>query len=133
MSDDKFESLGPVYGEIGGEVARIVGDPEGAYLYSEAGEGWYSYAIFKAEGENVRYYDGTSELGDLIWKALKTEEPGKRWAVMEYVITGTKFDAQFQFPEQIDPEESEIERRPRALKKHFGERPVIYPPMPNVD
>ena len=50
--------------------------------------------------------------------------------MMEYVIEGTKFDAQFQFPEQIDPAESEVERRPRALKRRFGNKRVIYPPMP---
>ena len=133
MPTDKYDLLGPIYAEIGGEIAHIVGDPNGTFLYSEAGDGWCSYAIFKEEGGGVRYYAGTSELGDLIWKAWLTEDSDKRWAVVEYVVTGTKFDVQFQFPDQIDPEESEDERRPRALKKHFGDKPVIYPPMPHID
>jgi hypothetical protein len=52
---------------------------------------------------------------------------------MEYMITSTKFDAQFLFPEQIDPNESEMERRPRALKKRFGNKLIVYPPVPTLD
>lgn len=131
MAKDKFDVLGPAYEEIGLELAEIVGgDPDGVYLYAEAGEGWYGYGIFKNEGNIVRYYDPNSEIGGLIYKTWQIEDPDKRWAVMEYEINGTKFDAQFQYPEEIDPNESEIERRPRALKRKFGDKPVIYPPWP---
>jgi hypothetical protein len=27
----------------------------------------------------------------------------------------------------------DIDRCEEALKKHFGDKPVIYPPMPNID
>jgi hypothetical protein len=64
----------------------------------------------------------------LLFELWNSEDPDKRWAVMEYTITGANFDAQFLFPDQIDPEESEVERRPRALKKHFGDKPIVYPP-----
>lgn len=131
MAKDKFDILGPAYEEIGLELAEIVGgDPDGAYLYAEAGEGWYGYGIFKDEGGTVRYYLPSPELGKLIYEAWLIEEPSKRWAVMEYEINGTKFDARFQYPEEIDPNESEIERRPRALKRRYGGKPVIYPPWP---
>ena len=129
MAEDKFEVLGPAYEEIGLELAAIVGgDPHGVYLYAEAGEGWYGYGIFKDEGNMVRYYDPNSEIGDIIYKAWLIDDPNKRWAVMEYEIKGTKFNAQFQYPEEIDPNESEMERRPRALRRRFGDKPVIYPP-----
>ena len=130
MARDKFEVLGPAYEQIGLELAQIVGgDPDGVYLYAEAGEGWYGYGIFKDEGNQVRYYDPNSELSELIYAAWLIEDPDKRWAVMEYVIEGTKFDARFQFPEELDPNESEMERRPRALKRKFGDKPIIYPPL----
>jgi signal peptidase I len=131
VANHKFEALGPVYADIGGELAEIVGgDPDGVYLYAEAGEGWYGYGVFKDEGDKVRYFDPTSELGDLIYHAWLAEESDKRWAVMEYEISGTNFDAKFQFPDEIDPKESETERRPRALKKRYGDKPIIYPPLP---
>ena len=131
---DKFDQLGPLYSEIGGEIAHIVGgESDGAFLYAEAGDGWVGAGVFKDEGSAVRYFDPSSGLCDLLLEAWRTEEPAKRWAVVEYSIAGGKFDAQFLFPEQIDPTESEYERRPRALERRFGEKPVIYPSAPSVD
>ena len=132
MVNDKYDVLGPTLSGIGGELAEIVGgNPDGTFLYAEAEEGSYGYGVFKEEGNVVRYYDPTRTLGDLIWKAWKAEEPNKRWAVMEYQIKGTRFDVTFQFSDEIDPNESEVERRPRALKRRFGDKPVIYPPSPH--
>lgn len=131
MAADKLDRLGPMLSDIGGELAQIVGGhPDGTLLYVEAGQGWVGAGIFKEEGANVRYFDPSSGLTDLLLDVWNTEEPDKRWAVMEYEIRGTKFDVQFRFPDEIDPDESEEERRPRALKKRFGNKPVIYPPWP---
>ena len=132
MANDKYDVLGPAYADIGEELAEIVGgDPDGVYLYAEAGEGWYGFGVFKDEGDIIRYFKPSSELGDLIYAAWLIEEPDKRWAVMEYEVKGTRFDAQFQFPEEIDPDESEMERRPRALRIRYGDKPIIYPSLPD--
>ena len=132
VTKNKYDALGPAYADIGGELAEIVGgDPDGVYLYAEAGEGWYGYGIFKDEGDKLRYYDPSPELGDLIYKAWLTEDPDKRWAIMEYEIKGTKFDAEFKFPDEVTVTSyDEDNRRDVALKKRFGDKPVIYPPLP---
>lgn len=131
MPDDKYDILGPLYSEVGGELAEIVGgDPDGAYLYAEAGEGWVSASVFKEEGKSVRYFKANWPLCDLIMKAWKAEEPDKRWAVMEYSVTGTSFDVKFKFPDEIDATKTEVERRPSALKARYGDKPVIFPPEP---
>ena len=128
MTTDKFDTLGPLLSDIGGELANIVGgEPDGTYLYVEAGEGWVGPSVFKDEGEVVRYFDGSLELSELLLTAWNAEEPDKRWAVMEFEIKGTKFDAQFQYPEEIDPKETEMDRRPRALERRFGSKPVVFP------
>lgn len=132
VATDKYDRLGPAYADIGGELAEIVGgDPDGVFLYAEAGEGWYGYGVFKDEGDKVRYYDPGPELGDLIYEAWLSEEPDKRWAIMEYAIHGTKFDAKFKFPDEVNVKSyDENDRRDIALRKHFGDKPVIYPPLP---
>lgn len=132
MAKDRFDALGPAYADIGAELAEIVGgDPDGVYLYAEAGEGWYGYGVFKDEGDKVRYYDPSRELGDLIYEAWQTEDPDKRWAIMEYEIHGTKFDAEFKFSDEVKVESyDEDDRRDIALKRRFGDKPVIYPPWP---
>jgi hypothetical protein len=120
-----------MYADIGGEVADIVGgDPDGAFLYAEVGEGWVFASVFKDEGASVRYFDPSPELTDLLLKAWETEEPDKRWAVMEYEIKGTAFDAHFLFPEEIDQKVHASQRRPVVLKRRYGDKPIIYPPIP---
>jgi hypothetical protein len=132
MSDGKFQLLGPAYAEIGEELAEIVGgNPDGVFLYAEAGDGWQAFGIFKLVGDEVLYFRPSDELGDLIDAAWLAEEPEKRWAVMEYVVTGTKFSAEFKFPDEVDVESFDEDRRDIALKKRFGDKPVIYPPLPD--
>lgn len=129
---DKYEILGPAYGDIGVELAEIVGgNPDGVLLYAETGKGWLGFSVFKDEGRVVRYYPPTIELGNLIEKAWLAEDPDKRWAVMEYAVTGTRFDASFKFPDEVDVKWYDVDRREEAVKKHFGDKPVIYPSVPS--
>jgi hypothetical protein len=132
MPKNGNDILGPIFWEISGEIARIVGgEPDGTYLYAEAGEGWVGAGVFKPESESVRYFDPGSDLSDLLIKAWKAEKPDKRWAVMEFEIVGTSFEVRFKLPEEIDVDETEMERRPRALRRRFGNKPVIYPSPPD--
>ena len=132
MSSNKYDVLGPALAEIGAELAQIVGgDPDGVYLYAEAGEGWDGYSVYRNEGNEVRYFEPGPELGDLIYEAWLIEEPGKRWAVMEYEINGTKFDVHFRFPDEVDVESFDEDRREIALRKRYGDKPIIYPPWPH--
>jgi hypothetical protein len=78
----------------------------------------------------VRYYDPSTELSDLIDETWLAEVPDKRWAVMEYEIRGTKFDVQFKFPDEVKVESFDVDRREIALKKRYGDKPVVYPPWP---
>ena len=129
--NDKYPAIGHAYEEIGRELAEIVGgDPDGVYLYAEAGDGWIGSSLFRDEGNAVRYYDTTDELDDLLVKFRNTKKPGKRWTVMEYEIIGTKFDARFKYPEEVEVEFFDDDRREIALKRRYGDNPIIYPPWP---
>lgn len=83
MSQDKYELLGSLYADIGGEIADIVGgDPNGAFLHAEVGEGWVFASVFKDEGSDVRYFDPSSELSDLLLEPGKPKIPtsgGPQW------------------------------------------------------
>ena len=134
MAEDKFHNLGHILKEIGGEGATIVGgDPDGLYIYAEPDGGAVFASVFKDEGNAVRYYDPTHELFELIrdaWAAESSDE-AKRWAVMEYEVRGTEFDVQFAYPEELDSNDYSTDRREVALKRRYGDKPVIYPPMPD--
>lgn len=131
MADENFEKLGPMFGIVGAEAAVIVGgEPDGMYLYVEVGRGWIESSVFKEEGHVVRYYSPSSELNDLILEAWEAEDPDKRWAVMEYEVQGSQFHVRFQFPEEVDVESFEVDRREAALKRRYGDKPIVYPPIP---
>lgn len=135
MAKDKFDILGPLMNEIGGELVHVVGgNPDDIFLYVEIGDRWISYSIFKDEGDLIRYYDAKDEiLTELLWDAwyAESEEGGiKRWSIMEYDIKDGKFDATFKYPDEVDVEVIDDERRQAALRARFGDKPVVYPPMP---
>jgi hypothetical protein len=131
MVERSLEKLGPLLSSIGEHLAaEIGGDPNGIFLYVEVGDRWISVNVFRDDGDVVRYYRHGSGLTDVIWDFWKAPEPAKRWAVMEYEITGTKFDAKFKYPEEVDVESFDTDRREIALKRRFGDKPVIYPPPP---
>ncbi|PTS81088.1 hypothetical protein DBR17_10075 [Sphingomonas sp. HMWF008] len=128
---DKFDRLGPLLDQIGHEMGLIAGgDPDKTYLYAEVQEGHVAGSVFKDEGNSVRYFDPSRVLTDLLVEAWEAEEPDKRWKVIEYEVVGTKFDAVFKFPEEVNSEEYWDERLEVALHARYGDKPVIYPPMP---
>lgn len=134
MAKDKFDILGPLMDEIGQELVTIVGgEPNGIFLYVEIEDMWVGPSIFKDEGDVVRYHDSDSEvLSDLLFEAwyAEPEGPNMRWSVMEYVINDGKFDATFKYPEEVNVDVVDSERRRTALRARFGDKPVVYPPPP---
>lgn len=52
---------------------------------------------------------------------------------MSYLLRDGKFEVAYFYPDGIDPEEDDVERRARAVRKHFGEKPIVYPPWPPED
>lgn len=137
MAKDKFDIMGPLMNDIGGKLAEIVGgDPNDVFLYVEIGDRWIGYSIFKDEGNVVRYYDDNdSGLYDLLWDAWyaePSEEKKMRWSVMEYDVKDGKFSAFYRYPDEVDVEVFDVnsDRRETALKARYGDKPVIYPPIP---
>jgi hypothetical protein len=132
MENDNLDELGPLMNEIGQALADLAdGDPEGVFLYVEIAEGWVSASVFKDDGETVRYLD-TDEPGfsDLLFAAWYASPEGKRWSVMEYDIKDGRFEVSFKYPEEVDVEVVDDERRQAALRARYGDKPVIYPPPP---
>jgi hypothetical protein len=120
--------------EIGRELANIVGgDPNGVFLYVEIGQGWAGPSVYKDEGDVVRYYDSSSlTLSDLLFEAWYAEaaEGNKRWSVMEYAVRDGKFEVSLKYPDEVDVEVVDRKRRQAALRAHYGDKPVVYPPPP---
>lgn len=136
VAEDKIDLLGPLMNAIGQKLADLVGgDPNGVFLYVELGEGWVSPSIFKDEGGVIRYYNSRETgLSDMLWDAwyLEPKGPNSRWSVMEYDVKNGTFDVSFKYPEEVNVEVVDDERREAALRARYGDRPVVYPPPPKT-
>lgn len=132
MTSDSLDALGPLMSEIGKLLTEAAdGDPEGVFLYVEIAEGWVSTSIFKDEGNAVRWLEGdVHELSDLLFEAWYMAPKDKRWSVLEYDIKDGKFEVAFKYPEEVNVESFEDERREAVLRARYGDKPVIYPPPP---
>ena len=126
MSNDK---LTEILNSIGQNIAAIVGgDADDSYLYAEAADGSVEAGVFQSVGDQVIYHDPDDELLDDIQELWYAAETDKSWEALRYNIKDRRFDAHFDYPDSFDPEETSTDRRERALKERFGDKPVIYPP-----
>lgn len=131
---EKLHKLGPKLTAIGQAIASdFGGQPYDAYLYVEVGDRWISVNLYKVSPEALHFHQGDDlRLTELLWDLwrMESDDPTKRWCVLEYEITGASFDAKFKYPDQVDVESFDGDRRQAALEQRFGKKPVIYPPAP---
>lgn len=132
MDDEKYKRIREVFLRINDEAAVIVGgNPNGIFLYVEAGNGWIGSSLFRDEGVAIKYYRSSMELDRAISDAREEEErPHMRWSVMEFAVENDKFQVRFKFPEEVDVEKFDENRRDGVLQARFGEREITYPPFP---
>lgn len=128
------DETGRLLNEIGRLLAEDKEDPlDGTLLYAKVWPDAVSSAVFKDGGDHVAYQDGPGPLMDMLLDLWEETDPPKRWAEMEYVVRGGTFDASFTYSQEINPEEDPFDRRDRIVKRYFGDKPIVYPPMPTDD
>jgi hypothetical protein len=120
---DVLAGLGTYLGEI------VAGKPEGVYLYAESDGGSYDAGVFRDDGEHVTYFDPDQALIEQIMRLWAVAQSDSKWAVLEYEVLDRKFDAKFAFPDELDPDEFIFDRRERALRARYGDKPIDYGPL----
>lgn len=130
MPTDRTQHL---LNEIGQLLAEDTDFPlDGTLLYAELDRNFVAPSIFKDLGDHVLYRDpDLDRLGDALLDLWEEQPTGKRWAEIEYVVRNGKFEASFTYPDEIETEERSFERRDAVVAKHFGNKPIAYPPMPD--
>ncbi len=121
-------------GDLLNEVGRILAIDkqyplDGTFLYAEAAWQMVSVAVFKDLGDRILYEDPTDALSDTVLELWYAEAPDKRWSTMQYRIEGGKFEASFTY-EPLDPEVSTLDRREHILQQRYGNKRIVYPPLP---
>ncbi len=122
--------IGAMLNEVGKILARDTAFPlDGTFLYVEADWGWVDMAIFKDLGDHLLWRDPMRGLSDALVELWYAEAPDKRWSTMQYRIDGGKFEAFFTY-EPLDPEVSTLDRREHILQQRYGNKRIVYPPLP---
>ena len=134
MGEDKLDLLGHAFDAIGQEAVRLSGgDPNGIFLYVEIGDGWVGPSLFKDKGKHILYVDVDPEdvgIDQLLMKTWRMEQANKRWTAMHYTVEHGRFSAEFDYDDLEGSDEDIEDRRERILHDRYGDKPVIYPPMP---
>jgi hypothetical protein len=132
MADTETDRLLNAIGQLLAEDCEY--PVEDTLLHAELGRYWVRPSIFKELGNHILYRDPDLRLlGDALldlWDAQNTED---RWAEIEYLVRDGKFDVTYTYPDEIDPEEEFLKRRDRVVRRHFGDKPIVYPPWPPDD
>ena len=121
--------------EIGQLLAEDIEYPlDGTLLYAELDDNFVAPAVFKDRGNHILYrWPDLDRLGGALLDLWNAQEANDRWAEIEYVVRDGRFTATYTYPDDIDPDEDEFERRDRIVQRHFGDKPIVYPPFPPDD
>jgi len=127
MADELTQGI---LNDIGKELASDTDYPlDGTFLYAECSPQSVYYAVYKDAGDRLIYRWGTHELGELLLDLWEAAEPDKRWSAIEYTVTGNTFIADFTYPDKFVGGHGS-DRRDRIVQQRFGNKQVIYPPLP---
>lgn len=102
-------------------------------LYAQLDTNMVGPSIFKDRGDHILYRISSDGLTYPLLDLWEEAPPGKRWAEMEYLVRNGKFEVTFVYPDQIDRNEDELERRDRIVKRYFGDKPIVYPDISAED
>lgn len=132
MANDEAEKL---LNEIGRLLAEDREYPfEPTLLYAQLDRNVIGESIFKELGNQVLYRRPVIEgLPYALLDLWEIQEGDDRWMEMEYLLRDGRFEVAYIYPDAIDAEEDVVERRARSVRRHFGEKPIVYPPWPPED
>ena len=120
--------IGEKLNKIGQLTADILGKrPKDVFIYILAGDQWQEASIFDDLGNRVIYHDPTRELFEEIGRLWAVADPEKKWHMIHYDIKDGRFEVEYFYPDQLDPDEDSHEFRERALAARYGDKPVVYP------
>jgi hypothetical protein len=117
--------------EIGGLLMKDAEYPlEPTLLYAQLDHNMIGESIFKELGNQFLFRWPVNErLPYALLELWEAQDGQDRWSELVYVLRDGQFEVVYFYPDEIDPQEDVIERRERALRRHFGEKPIIYPPL----
>jgi hypothetical protein len=125
-------SIEELYQAIGHLALANAPDLNGKLLaYAEVQEGTIESGMFYERGADraVTFRYCTDELEDRLYELWERwqEIPGNApWFGLAYLVQDGKLQIDLSYPEQMNANEGLLDRRPRLVKKYFGEAKVDF-------
>jgi hypothetical protein len=99
-------------------------------MYAEAGDRYAGASMFRDLGSHALYRRYTdTPIERLLMELWDLFPPAKQWVELEYVLRDGRFSVEFVYQADFPVDEDPFDRRDRAIFRHFGEKPVVYPPF----
>ncbi len=132
MANEETEQI---LAEIGHLLAEDKSYPvDGTLLYARVGWNMVAPSIFENRGNQIVYRDpDLDRLGRALLDLWDAQKPENRWAEIEYLIRGERFEVSYIYAGEVDPEEDQFDRRDRIVQRYFGDKPIVYPPIADDD
>lgn len=128
MGTTTLEALYQDIGRMAFEAAE--GPVDQLLLYAEVEDGVFSADLFyRISSHSVRFRYCSTQMVEAVyalWQTWKTSPGNREWRAMSYAIDNGKFSMDLKYPDQMIPGEDVSERRPLAVKRHFGDANVDY-------
>lgn len=121
-----------LYQKITMEAVQNASDLTGKLLFAaDIKEGVVSSAMVYEKGNKkiATFKFSTSSLIDLayeLWGKWKEDPKNSEWIGMELTGSNGKFEINFTYPEQIDPDEDFDDRRQEIFERHFIDKKIDY-------
>jgi hypothetical protein len=97
-------------------------------LYVEAEAGMNAPALYADMGDFLLWKDMSADLSSMVMDLWYSAPEDKRWVAFSTIIRATTFETDFYFPDSALAGEELEDRNRTVLQKHFGDKPVRYPP-----
>ncbi|MGR6327553.1 hypothetical protein ACU5AX_00645 [Sphingomonas sp. XXL09] len=128
MANDDAEKLLNEIGQLLTEDCEYPFEP--TLLYAQLDRNVVGESIFKELGNQILFrWPAIEGLPYALLDLWEAQDGDDRWAEMEYLLRDGKFEVAYIYPDEIDAEEDVVERRARSVRRHFGEKPIVYPPL----
>ena len=127
-------SIEGLYQAIGEEAVSTAGRELGGrlLLYAEVQKDAVSAdVLYATRSGEVQLVLGEDRLVDLVyelWEQWQKEPGNQAWQVMTYLVEPNgRLTIDLAYPDDLDQGEDVIDRRPRAIRKFFGNAKVNQP------
>lgn len=133
MQNNETERL---LAEIGSLLAEDTEYPlHATLLYAQLDREYVAPSIYKNLGDQILYRSpDLNSLGSMLYDLWEAQDSDLRWAEIEYLIENGKFTAKFNYPDEMSEEDLyDFDRRELIVRQYFGDKPIVYPPMPDDD